>query len=399
MAHHRIGRDDDYWKSKYYSQSTSTTTDTDDDDYYSTSTIEGELSFGTPVVPHLEVSPSITGLPPAPTPPTPLAPTMSFGQQGDQSRGDPNWTRTDPPSRYTRSDYDDNNRGPPPSTVMTSYSKSRIDPDQYGFESTPTPTPTPIQSEISPPKQTDSDSDLVNHGADNGSNKTPMYAAAGAVPAVVIIVGFFVFFCLRKRRRQRQTAAVNGNTEEMKMQRKPAERPYIASITPPSPPPQAALPQYLPSTPSSSHPPTASSSQPVILGPIPSGNNGAYLTGMDTSDLVSMRSGGVSRQGTVVDRDPFADGRSLEEAPPPYRPSSLPPASLASTSRNSSIRMAAPPQMTSRTQLIERSPFDDPEDDEVSDISGPTLGRGTDVMSDVSELSYQIDPVVGRSPF
>jgi hypothetical protein len=55
--------------------------------------------------------------------------------------------------------------------------------------------------------------------------------------------------------------------------------------------------------------------------------------------------------------------------------------------------------MTSRTQLIERSPFDDPEDDEVSDISGPTLGRETDAMSDVSELSYQIDPVVGRSPF
>jgi hypothetical protein len=402
MAHHRLGRNEgDRW-SKYTAKSTSSATDTDDEgEDYSTSTIVDELSSGTPVVPHLEVTPSATGPPPAPTPLYIYPPTMSYGLPDDRTRGgsdDWPWT-TGPPPWATQTGYGDDNRGPPFSTIVTSYSKSRVDPDQNGLGSTPAPTPTPIQSELSPPKPTDDDSGLINHGADNGSNKTPMYAAAGAVPVVVIVIGFFIFYCLRKRRRQRQAAAVNGHIEEMKMQQKPVERPYIAPITPPSPPPQAALPQYSPSTPSSSHPPTASSSQPVILGPITSGNNGAYLTGMDTSDLVSMRSGGVSRQGTVVDRDPFADGRSLEEAPPPYRPSSLPPASIASTSRNSSVRMAAPPHMTLRTQLIERSPFDDPSDDEVSDILGPTLGRETDSMSDVSELSYQIDPVVGRSPF
>jgi hypothetical protein len=117
---------------------------------------------------------------------------------------------------------------------------------------------------------------------------------------------------------------------------------------------------------------------------------------MDTSDLISMTSaGGVSRQGTIVDRDPFADGRSLEEAPPPYRPSSLPPVSVASTSRNSSLRVAAPPNIS---QLVE-NPFGDPEDDEISVMSGPTLRGASDAMSDVSELSYQLDPVVGRSPF
>lgn len=398
MARNRIGRnDDDYWswKSKYYPTPTSSDTD-DEDEVHETSTATDFLEAT--IVPHLEV-------PPVPTPiVTSASSTMSDEPPNSYSQGRPTGP---PPGRPT-----DDNDGPPPvpgpwngwsisessTTFATSVSK---DWEQGGAQASTTSSKPSLlpTGDAAPPHPTDEDSGLVNHGAGNNSNKTPMYAAAGAVPVVVIIVGFFIFFCLRKRRRQRQAAAVNGHTEEMKMQPKPVERPYIAPIMPPSPPPQAALPQYSPSTPSSSHPPTASSSQPVILGPIPSGNNGAYLTGMDTSDLVSMRSGGVSRQGTVVDRDPFADGRSLEEAPPPYRPSSLPPASLASTSRNNSVRMAAPPHMTSRTQLIERSPFDDPEDDEVSDITGPTLGGETDAVSNVSELSYQIDPVVGRSPF
>lgn len=373
--------------------------DTDDeDDEHPTSTFIDEFSSGTPAT----YFPGVVTEPTAISTPIDLyAPTMSNGPPDGQSQyGRPDWSFTGPPPWATGGNYDDNNRGPP-STITTSYSETRAYPDQNGLKTSATPTPTPVQSDDVPsPEPTNDDFGLQNNGTDNGPNRTPIYAAAGVVPVVVIIIGFLVFFCLRKRRRQRQAAAEHGHIEEMKMQPKSVERPYIAPITPPSPPPQAALPQYSPSTPSSSHPPTASSSQPVILGPIPSGNNGAYLTGMDTSDLVSMRSGdGVSRQGTVVDRDPFADGRSLEEAPPPYRPSSLPPASLASTSRNSSVRTAAPPHMTPRTQLIERSPFDDPEDDEVSDISGPTLGRSTDATSDVSELSYQIDPVIGRSPF
>lgn len=395
MAHRWIGRDeDDYWKNLSKYSATPTPTDTDDEDGSPESSISDDHSLTTPAIPHM-------GATPIPTPATSTYPSeMSYPQI--QS------TDTDhrgPPPEVTARPSDNSNRPfrppsgyGPPSTWMTSYSKTQAYPDHNGLKTTTTPTPTPV-SETASPKPTDDDFSLQNHGADGGSNKTTIYAAGGVVPIVVIILVFLIFFCLRKRRRQRQAAAVHSNIEEMKMQPKPVERPYFAPITPPSPPPQAALPQYSPSTTSLSHPPTASSSQPVILGPIPSGNNGAYLTGMDTSDLVSMRSGGVSRQGTVVDRDPFADGRSLEEAPPPYRPSSLPPASLASTSRNSSVRMSAPLHMTSQTQLIERSPFDDPDDDDVSDTSEPILNRDTDAMSDVSELSYQIDPVVGRSPF
>lgn len=129
--------------------------------------------------------------------------------------------------------------------------------------------------------------------------------------------------------------------------------------------------------------------------------------------------------------DPFGDNSSLNEPPPPYRPCSLPPPSFT-TERASgrwsgggppsfttnSLRSAGPPSfssgssliererereggggawMGSRAHLIERSPFDDPDDgdgdDGVSELSGPTHGRvgdgSGDAMSAVSNLSYQ----------
>ncbi|KAF1927172.1 uncharacterized protein M421DRAFT_422036 [Didymella exigua CBS 183.55] len=397
MARNRIGREETNEKSKY-PKPTPTETDDEKDDPLEITSIVEHLPSPAPVTPQPEITTIPTEIPTEISTPTSYLSSMS----GPPDRPDDDAPKSDRsyntglpgPARGRDSD-----RGHPSSTSSTFITKT----SGWGHNdmgTTTPPSPTPVQSDsTSSPEPTDDDFGLQNNGTDNSPNKTPIYAAAGIVPVVVIIIAFFAFFCLRKRRRQKQTTAGHGHIQEMKMQPRPIERPYIAPITPPSPPPQAVLPQYSPSTPSSSHPPTASSSQPVILGPIPSGNNGAYLTGMDTSDLVSMRSGGVSRQGTIVDRDPFADGRSLEEAPPPYRPSSLPPASLVSTSRNSSVRLATPPHTTSRTQLIERSPFDDPDDDEISDISGPTLGRDTDVMSDVSDISYQIDPVVGRAPF
>lgn len=310
----------------------------------------------------------------------------------------PYWPDNNPhhpgrPSFTTHPSFsDDNYHGsfPTSTTLATSHSQwyDQIDVGPSTALTTPT---VPTDDALSPAPTDDGFPGLQSDGADNGPSHVPVYAAAAVTPVVVMIVGLFVFFYLRKRRRQRQGAAIHAHFQEMKMQSKPVVRTYIA----PSSPPPAVLPQY---SPASSHPPTASSSQPVILGPISSGTNGAYLTGMDTSDRVSMTSASnISRNGMIVDRDPFADGRSLEEAPPPYRPSSLPPASLASPSRTSSVRIVALPRMTSRTHLIERSPFDDPEDDEISEISGPTMERNTDAMSDVSDLSYQIDPVVGRS--
>jgi len=117
--------------------------------------------------------------------------------------------------------------------------------------------------------------------------------------------------------------------------------------------------------------------------------------------------------------DPFGDNSSLNEPPPPYRPCSLPPPSFVSERASGrwsgggppsfttdSLRSAGPPSFTtnsrqsslregvggfgSQAHLIERSPFDDP-DDGVSEISGPRHGGNGngDSMSAVSDLSYQ----------
>ncbi|KAH6644588.1 hypothetical protein C7974DRAFT_23810 [Boeremia exigua] len=389
MAYHRIGRKDDHRDPPY-----STPKDDEDDDSKESSTsFVSKQPEETPITypPEVPAKPTDT---PISSSYSPTMPEKGSDYDTDRLTRSPTARPTGPPWQ-TDDNYHQSSR-------FETYSSSQIAYEgNSGFQTTSATTTSTRSvhsvSSSSPPNE--NTSELQNHGADNGPNRGPIYAAAAIAPVVVIVIGILVFCCLRRRRRQRQAVAEHGHVEEMKMRPKPVALPYLAPITPPSPPP-AVLPQYSPSTPSSSHPPTASSSQPIILGPIPSGNNGAYLTGMDTSDLISMTSaGGISRQGTVVDRDPFADGRSLEEAPPPYRPSSLPPVSIASTSRNNSVRITDPARMTTRTQVFERSPFDDPEDDNISEVSGPTFGRNTDAMSNVSELSYQVDPVVGRSPF
>ena len=390
MAYHRVVRDGGH---RYPPWVTLTSYEDDYAQETATSLVNKETQDSSTVY-TAQIPPNIP-----PTPP-PISYTSSMPDNPpDGGAGKPPWKVSGEP-QGTRSDDDDsstythNSYSPTPTLTPTTLSTTSSAYDSL-TSSTTSVTPTRSAGDVYSPTPTNSGLPGLQSKANDGPNRTPMYAAAGIAPVVIVIVGFVVFFILRKRRRQRQVVDEKRHIEEMKMHQKPAAMPYIAPISPPSPPP-AVYSQYSPSTPSSHHPPTASSSQPIILGPIPSGNNGAYLTGMDTSDLISMTSaGGVSRQGTIVDRDPFADGRSLEEAPPPYRPSSLPPASVASTSRNSSFRVAAPPSIS---QLAE-DPFGDPEDDEVSVMSGPTLGRASDTMSDVSELSYQLDPVVGRSPF
>lgn len=223
-------------------------------------------------------------------------------------------------------------------------------------------------------------------------NSGGMYAAAAITPIVVLaIIGGFAYFFMRKRKRQRkEIAAAQKKVEEMKMHPRspPTTQAYMA-------PPLSASPQY--SEPSNHllAPPNAALTQPIILGPIPSGANGAYFTGMDTSDAISMTSANNIRPGLLISS---SDNDSLAEPPPPYRPRSVAPPSFTNSSRQSSVRVSMAPLATSRTHLIERSPFDDPSDDDaISDLSGPTPGRNEDAMSAVSDLSYQNDPVVNRS--
>lgn len=205
----------------------------------------------------------------------------------------------------------------------------------------------------------------------SSSNNAGVYAAAGVVPVVVIaIVGFIVFFCLRKRRRQqRQLAATQSQAQEMKLQH-PAVYAHMAPAVPVS-----RAPSY------TSHATMASSDAanlpPVILGPISAGSNSNYMTGIDTSEVMSTRG---ERTGLG---DPFADGSSLhEEPPPPYRARSL--GSAERWRRQSSMRNS--------------NPFEDlrEEDDGVSVMSSSGLSRNRDDLSAVSDLSYQRDDGVDR---
>jgi len=234
--------------------------------------------------------------------------------------------------------------------------------------------------------------------SDPGNNVTThpgMYAAAAVTPIIVlVIIAAMVFLCMRKRkrRRQRHEPTVSEKEEESKMrsQTPPVVQAYMA-------PPLGASPQYAQYAHLNNHLPPLTNpamTQPIILGPIPSGSNGTYFTGIDTSDVVSMTSTNNFRPPP----NPFSDNESLSEPPPPYRPRSIAPPSFSNSSRHSSFRASNPPETSSQTHLIGRSPFDDPNDDAISELSGPTEGHG-EAMSAVSDLSYQNEPVFNRPAF
>ena len=228
------------------------------------------------------------------------------------------------------------------------------------------------------------------------TKQVALYTAAGVVPALVLsIIGFIIFFCLRKRRKQKQISEVQAQIEEKAKFEQPTIQAYRAPVEP-VPVPVSSSPWY---TSASDNPPVITpiitSPSPVILGPISAGSNSNYMTGIDTSDVLSTRN---ERTGLG---DPFADGSSLlEEPPPPYKPRS-------SISGSNSIRMhrsslsrssqTSAPSYATRAQSI-RNPFEDPreDDDAVSQLSNSTLNRNHENMSVVSDLSYQQDPHVGR---
>ena len=275
-----------------------------------------------------------------------------------------------------------------PTTLSTLTTSNGAIPENSASHSTP-------PSSISPNGNTNAQAtggdgyDSYSHERD--SPHRPPIAAIAMVPIVLLaIVGGLIFFCMRKRRKQRQIAAAQAQAQEMKA-RSPTVQAYVASPLPPTRPLSRST---IPTSPS---PVSPTAPQPVILGPI-SGSNNNYFTGIDTSDIMSVRSNERTGLG-----NPFADSNSLnEEPPPPYYARSIAP-----LSRDTSLRVSQPPPPGwSPTQRLgagsqpARSPFDDPvEDDAVSDVSGPTSRHdreNRDDVSAVSDLSYQQNPVVGR---
>jgi len=215
--------------------------------------------------------------------------------------------------------------------------------------------------------------------AKSGDGSRPLttirIVAAVLLPLIsMAILGVILFFYLRRRRRQKARVQVREKTQTSGNYPRPH---YV--VPPVLSPPAGSL-----VTP-----------QPVILGPIVSGSNGAYYTGIDTSDVVSMHD-------TTGTNNPFVDQSDPhDEAPPPYRPRSI----AATISRNTSLRQT-PPAALSETNLmaahgqIPRSPFADPHDDAISEFSEPTRRRfgrrNEDELSVVSDLSYQQEPVIVR---
>jgi hypothetical protein len=213
-------------------------------------------------------------------------------------------------------------------------------------------------------------------GDDSHSLTTIQLIAAVLLPLISLaILGVVLFFYLRRRRRQKAQVQMR----ETKTQTS-GNYPRPHYVVPPvlSPPAGSLV-----------------APQPVILGPIVSGSNGAYYTGIDTSDVVSMHD-------TTGTNNPFVDQSDPhDEAPPPYRPRSI----AATISRNTSLRQT-PPAALSETNLMAahgqmpRSPFADPHDDAISEFSEPTRRRfgrrNEDELSVVSDLSYQQEPVIVR---
>lgn len=253
--------------------------------------------------------------------------------------------------------------------------------------------------------------------ADNMNNNHPaglppwLLVAVVVIPLIIVgVSAVALYLIIRARRRQREAAAAMPEMKDLTPTRPRDERAYIR---PPSaePPPTITVASSTPSgsearSPTAAAPPTQRQSQPVILSTT---MDQAYYTGLDTADHLSL-----SDARSQISQDPY-DG---DEPPPPYRPRSVPPISrdasvrTSHTQRTSSIARRNQSNDPSTQYLMSgarrshdlRSPFEDPEDedDAASAVSEVTIrpqrhAQQQDRLSVVSDLSYQDEPVVGRS--
>ncbi|KAF2196864.1 hypothetical protein GQ43DRAFT_466850 [Delitschia confertaspora ATCC 74209] len=203
-------------------------------------------------------------------------------------------------------------------------------------------------------------------------------AAAATIPALVFgILAFLLFLYMRRRKSRRQG---------QKIAHKQAEEMRIENDSFSFPPNSSTIPVPLSSTARSV------TALPIVEGSFVRRPNGAYFSGIDTSDMVSME----SRTGLG---NPFADPvDQQDEPPPPYRPRSIAQLSRGTSQRTSEARSSRADTLDSFEEN-EPSPFVDAgfDDDAISTISEPTPAEGRDQMSDVSDLSYQEDRSVAIS--
>jgi hypothetical protein len=238
-----------------------------------------------------------------------------------------------------------------------------------------------------------------------------IFAAAGAMTALIVVglLGLACFVMRKKKKNQRRASALQMaenaaapgamrggmGSAMMGAGTKNVVSAHVASPTntgsymaPPTTPPPALLAS--PSS-SSSMPSTSGAQQPVILSRT---MDQSYYTGIDTSDHISLAETRSHSSGET-----YVEG---DEPPPPYRPASVPP-----ISRDNSVRLSTGITLdrTLRNSVRQiRSPFDDPEEEDVEDeptpltdatsnppppLARPLSRRDTDAVSVNSEFSYQ----------
>jgi hypothetical protein len=232
-----------------------------------------------------------------------------------------------------------------------------------------------------PTSGSDQQSQPLNQDQPDKGPHIPIGAVV-AIPLVVIVVAIILFFTWRKRRQNRRRRL--GLTREMK-QRGPEDGLPQYTADPLIPPPTIPAPPTIstsltPSTTGGAPSTTAATAgsdpnQPVILN---TNMGGAYLTGLDTSDALSIHSGQPNNRMSL-------DARSMvssDDPPPPYRPRSVPPISRETSLRVSNGNTTTIPlsqlaplseHNLSRVRLDESSglnnPFADPDSDDDNDFA------------------------------
>lgn len=327
-----------------------------------------------------------------------------------------------PPAGTTSDPHSLLQKGPAPPSLPptpTPTPSTSSEPGPYS-DSAPSASPSPSPSSSTQPPSSPSASN-----SQSGANAPPpkehkSHPPVGAlvVLPIIVIAGLLIFFLVwRKRRAARRGAMVQHekmrSPEDGLSQGPPAYSESTNGLL--MTPAAAATPL---STTVSNNPlrPSGSrhnrlSQQPVILNT--NMRDGAYLTGIDTSDGISLASG----TGDAI-VNPF-DARSMtstDEPPPPYRPRSVPSISretsvrhpsqdltvhtnLAAVSERNLLRRGDDDDDLTPVAAPRRNPFDDPEDDDddrggLTPVQSPRWSRGRsrgddDARSMISEFSFE----------
>lgn len=243
-------------------------------------------------------------------PPTITPPSVPDGDPTSEIMYGPPWKTADYPNSLRPP------VGPPVVPLSkgvyasTGSSSSRVPAWSEGGTPLPSSTTSCITDQTSSTFPTSEGADFAGRGPgwewrSKEHNRVPLYAVAALIPIVLlVIIGAVVFICLRRRKRLQKSNANAASlpAREMVKRTRTSMHQYMAQPQP------TVASQYMDND--SQLPPTSTPSQlqPVILGPIPSGLNGAYLTGIDTSDMVSITSDNVRRT------EQFTDNSSLAES-------------------------------------------------------------------------------------